>query len=71
MDLCAGSVEKTVISDVMLARQSEGARHLDDDQPFYGLQSQRLDGKQPLLNGIEEMASHYLKKPSLTVARLL
>jgi thioesterase domain-containing protein len=38
------------------------ARHLDDDQPFYGLQSQGMDGKQPLLASVEEMAAHYLKE---------
>jgi thioesterase domain-containing protein/acyl carrier protein len=41
---------------------SDLARHLDDDQPFYGLQSQGLDGKQPLLTSVEEMAAHYLKE---------
>jgi len=38
------------------------ARRLDDDQPFYGLQSQGLDGEQPLLTSVEEMAAHYLKE---------
>ena len=41
---------------------SDLARHLDDDQPFYGLQSQGLDGKQPLLRSVEEMAAHYVKE---------
>ena len=41
---------------------SDLARHLDDDQPFYGLQSQGLDGKQPRLTSVEEMAAHYLKE---------
>ena len=41
---------------------SDLARHLDDDQPFYGFQSQGLDGKQPLLASVEEMAAHYLKE---------
>jgi len=41
---------------------SDLARHLDDDQPFYGLQSQGLDGKQPLLTDVEDMAAHYLKE---------
>jgi non-ribosomal peptide synthetase component F/thioesterase domain-containing protein/acyl carrier protein len=41
---------------------SDLARHLDDDQPFYGLQSQGLDGKQPLLSSVEDMAAHYLKE---------
>src|SRR5262249_31022115 len=33
------------------------ARHLGVDQPFYGLQSQGLDGKTPFLTSIEEMAA--------------
>jgi amino acid adenylation domain-containing protein len=41
---------------------SDLARHLDDDQPFYGFQSQGLDGKLPLLASVEEMASRYLKE---------
>jgi amino acid adenylation domain-containing protein len=41
---------------------SDLARRLDDDQPFYGLQSQGLDGKQPLLASVQEMAVHYLKE---------
>lgn len=41
---------------------SDLARHLDDDQPFYGLQSQGLDGKQPLLSSVEDMAAHYVKE---------
>jgi amino acid adenylation domain-containing protein len=41
---------------------SDLARHLDDDQPFYGFQSQGLDGKQPLLASVEDMAAHYLKE---------
>ncbi|HSP61988.1 MAG TPA: amino acid adenylation domain-containing protein [Pyrinomonadaceae bacterium] len=41
---------------------SDLSRHLDRDQPFYGLQSQGLDGKQPLLDSVEEMAAHYLKE---------
>jgi thioesterase domain-containing protein len=36
------------------------ARHLGADQPVYGLQSQGLNGKQPFLTSIEDMASHYL-----------
>jgi amino acid adenylation domain-containing protein len=39
---------------------SDLARHLDDDQPFYGLQSQGLDGKHPLLASVEDMAAHYV-----------
>lgn len=36
--------------------------HLSPDQPFYGLQSQGLDGKLPHLTTIEDMASLYLKE---------
>lgn len=35
------------------------ARHLGSDQPFYGLQSQGLDGEQSPLISIEEMADCY------------
>ena len=38
----------------------ELARHLGSDQPFYGLQSKGLDGEQPPLKRIEDMAEHYL-----------
>ncbi|AFY93866.1 non-ribosomal peptide synthetase [Chamaesiphon minutus] len=38
------------------------AEYLGKDRPIYGLQCQGLDGKQPLLNSIEEMASHYLQE---------
>ncbi|MGH9431376.1 MAG: alpha/beta fold hydrolase, partial [Terriglobia bacterium] len=38
------------------------ARHLGSGQPFYGLQSQGLDGKQPLLERIEDMAALYVKE---------
>jgi phthiocerol/phenolphthiocerol synthesis type-I polyketide synthase E len=37
-------------------------RHLGPDQPCYGLQSQGLDGKQPFLTRIEDMAALYLKE---------
>jgi thioesterase domain-containing protein/acyl carrier protein len=37
------------------------SRHLGLDQPFYGLQSQGLDGDRPPLTTIEEMATLYLK----------
>ena len=37
------------------------SRRLGPDQPFYGLQSQGLDGRQPLLTRIEDMATLYLK----------
>ncbi len=38
------------------------AHHLGTDQPVYGLQSQGLDGEQPLHTRIEDMAAHYLKE---------
>lgn len=38
------------------------ARRLGPDQPFYGLQSQGLDGEQPLLTRIEDMAALYVKE---------
>jgi amino acid adenylation domain-containing protein len=37
------------------------ARHLGTDQPFYGLQSRGLDGRQPHTR-IEDMAEHYVKE---------
>jgi amino acid adenylation domain-containing protein len=38
------------------------APYLPADQPFYGLQSQGLDGKQSPLTSVEEMAAHYLEE---------
>jgi phthiocerol/phenolphthiocerol synthesis type-I polyketide synthase E len=38
------------------------SRHLGDDQPFYGLQSQGLDGSCPPLTNIKEMAAVYVKE---------
>ena len=38
----------------------ELARHMKPHYPFYGLQSQGLDGKQACLANIEEMAARYL-----------
>jgi aspartate racemase len=38
------------------------ARHLGSDYPFFGLQSQGLDGKGNYLTTVAEMASHYLKE---------
>lgn len=38
------------------------ARHLGPDQPFYGLQAQGLDGKQPPHTQIGDMAAHYIKE---------
>ncbi len=40
----------------------ELARHMRPDYPFYGLQSQGLDGKRPCLTSIEDMATHYLNE---------
>lgn len=37
------------------------ARHLGDDQPFYGLQAKGLDGKQPCASSVEEMAADYIR----------
>jgi len=37
------------------------ARHLDAEQPFFGLQSRGLDGEQEPFTRIEEMASAYLE----------
>ncbi len=37
------------------------ASHLDRDYPVYGLQALGLDGKQPPLTSVEEMASHYIE----------
>jgi amino acid adenylation domain-containing protein len=38
------------------------ARHLGEDQPFYGLQSQGLDGRRPPHTRVEDMAAHYIKE---------
>jgi aspartate racemase len=38
------------------------SRHLGLDQPFYGLQSQGLDGSRPPLETIEEMATLYISE---------
>jgi len=38
------------------------ARHLGSDQRVYGLQSQGLDGKQPPLVRIEDMAANFVKQ---------
>ncbi|BAY09129.1 non-ribosomal peptide synthetase [Calothrix sp. NIES-2098] len=40
----------------------ELAMYLGTDQPFYGLQPQGLDGEQPPLNKIEDMAAHYIRE---------
>lgn len=39
----------------------ELARHLDADQPFYGLQSQGVDGGSPPRADVETMATQYVK----------
>ena len=38
------------------------ARHLGPDQPFYGLQSQGMDGRLPFLDRIEDMAATYVEE---------
>lgn len=38
------------------------ARHLGTDQPVYGLQAKGLDGKQPVLTTVEEMAAEYVSE---------
>ena len=38
------------------------ARRLGDDQPFYGLQAQGMDGKSPRHTRLEDMAAHYIKE---------
>jgi amino acid adenylation domain-containing protein len=38
------------------------ANYLDRQQPVYGLQSLGLDGRQPPLKLVEDMASHYIKE---------
>ena len=35
-------------------------RHLGPDQPVYGLQAQGVDGQQPCLDRMEDIAAHYL-----------
>jgi len=40
----------------------ELARHLGTDQPVYGLQAVGLDGRQPPLRRVEDMAAHYLRE---------
>ncbi len=38
------------------------AHYINNDQPFYALQSLGLDGKQTPLTNIEEMAAHYIQE---------
>src|SRR6185295_19030205 len=40
----------------------ELARHLGEEQPFYGLQSQGFDGKRSPHTRVEDMAAHYIKE---------
>src|SRR6266403_3610007 len=40
----------------------ELAKHLGDDQPFYGFQSAGQDGKRALQTRVEDMAAHYIKE---------
>ena len=47
----------------------ELAQHMKPDYPFYGLQSQGLDGKHPCHTRIEEMAAHYLDEIRTVRAR--
>ena len=46
--------------NVLLYRQL--AYHLGPGYPFYGLQSRGLDGRQPYLTRVEDMAAHYVKE---------
>jgi amino acid adenylation domain-containing protein len=38
------------------------ARHLGEDQPFYGLQAKGLDGRQACASSVEEMAADYIRE---------
>jgi len=53
---CVHGVGGTVL------RYLDLAKCLGPDQPFYGLQAQGLDGKQPCLTRVEDMAALYLKE---------
>ncbi|KYC40345.1 hypothetical protein WA1_27850 [Scytonema hofmannii PCC 7110] len=53
---CVHAIEGNVLSYYELAQ------HLDPEQPFYALQAQGLDGHQPPITRMEDMASHYLKE---------
>ena len=37
-------------------------KHLNEDQPVYGLQSPGLDGKSPILDDVKEMAQKYISE---------
>jgi len=43
-------------------RFHELARHMAPDQPFYGMQAPGLDGKEPCLERVEDMAVRYLEQ---------
>ncbi|MBD2096189.1 amino acid adenylation domain-containing protein [Trichocoleus sp. FACHB-591] len=45
----------------MVLPYAELARRMGTEQPFYGLQPFGLDGQQPPLKSIEQMASHYIQ----------
>jgi amino acid adenylation domain-containing protein len=45
-----------------LLRYNDLARHLDPDQPVYGLQSVGLDGRQRPYFSVEAMAAHYIRE---------
>src|SRR5258708_8382899 len=38
------------------------ARHMAPDQPFYGMQAPGLDGREPCLERVEDMAVRYLEQ---------
>jgi amino acid adenylation domain-containing protein len=43
-------------------RFHELARHMVPDQPFHGIQAPGLNGKQPCLNRVDDMATYYLEQ---------
>jgi thioesterase domain-containing protein/acyl carrier protein len=49
-----------ILGNVLIFR--EFAKHLPPDQPFYALQAQGLDGKEPPFTKVEEMAAYYIKE---------
>jgi aspartate racemase len=53
---CVHAVGGNILSYLYLLR------HLEPDQPVYGLQARGLDGKQPPFRTIEEMAAHYVQE---------
>ena len=46
----------------VVLRFRELARHMAPDQPFFGIQAQGLDGAQPCLERVEDMAISYLRQ---------